>query len=67
MTTIASKTTSIYAKLFTHCQNQYKNIASIEKAYIVNGQVYAIDYLTTNGVVSIASNTAIAEKIISFI
>jgi hypothetical protein len=66
MNTIASKTTNLYAKLFIHCQKQYKNIASIDKAYILNGQVYAIDYLTTNGVVSIASNTAIAEKIISF-
>jgi hypothetical protein len=66
MTTFASKTTSLYTKLFTHCQKQYKNIAAIHKAYIINGQVYAIDYVNTNGINCISSNTAIAEKIISF-
>lgn len=61
-----SKNGQMYSKLFSHCQKQYKNIESILTAYIENGQVYAIDYISKDGVNHIASNTAIAENIINF-
>ena len=67
MTTQTKSTNGkFYAKLLTHCQKQYKNVDKINKAYVENGQVYAIDFLRTDGVQSIASNTAIADSIIIF-
>ncbi len=56
----------MYSRLFDHCQKQYKNVKEIQKAYIQNNQVYAIDYLTTCGIISIASGTYDADKVIVF-
>jgi hypothetical protein len=61
-----STSSKLHEKLKAHCQSQYGNISQIRAAYIQGGQVYAIDYLTTSGVESIASNTAIADKVINF-
>jgi hypothetical protein len=55
-----------YNNLLSHCSKQYKHIALISKAYVINGQVYAIDYSDATGMEHIASNTAIAERIITF-
>lgn len=61
-----SKSSKMYNKLFAHCQKQYKNIQEIQKAYIQNNQVYAIEYLTTCGIISLASDTYDADKVIVF-
>jgi hypothetical protein len=61
-----SKSSKMYSRLFDHCQKQYKNVKEIQKAYIQNNQVYAIDYLTTCGIISIASGTYDADKVIVF-
>lgn len=67
MTTQTKSTNGkFYANLLNHCQKQYKNVDKINRAYVENGQVYAIDYLRTDGVQSIASNTAIADSVIIF-
>jgi hypothetical protein len=56
--------TIFYNNLLAHCLKQYKDINKITKAYIINNQVYAIDYISTNGINSIASNTFDAEVVI---
>jgi hypothetical protein len=61
-----SKNGKAYNALLSHCNKQYKNVAEITKAYIISGQVYAIDYISTIGEQQIASNTAIAESVITF-
>jgi hypothetical protein len=61
-----SKNGKAYNALLSHCNKQYKNVAEITKAYIISGQVYAIDYISTIGKQQIASNTAIAESVITF-
>jgi hypothetical protein len=61
-----AKNSKTYNALVAHCNKQYKNVAEITKAYIVDGQVYAIDYISTSGNQQIASNTAIAESVITF-
>ena len=57
-----------YNALFAHCSKQYKNIATIKTAYIVNNQVYAIDYIDHKGIMSISNGIAnvISDKIINF-
>lgn len=57
-----------YNALFAHCSKQYKNIAIIKTAYIVNKQVYAIDYIDHKGIMSISNGVAnvISDKIINF-
>lgn len=66
MTLYASKNSSLYNRLFDHCQHEYKDVDVIKKAYVKGEQIYAIDYYTTNGVNSIAENTANADKTIIF-
>ena len=61
-----AKNSKTYNALVAHCNKQYKNVAEITKAYIIDGKVYAIDYISTSGNQSIASNTAIAESVITF-
>lgn len=61
-----SKSSKMYNRLFHHCQKQYKNVKEIEKAYIQNNQVYAIEYLTTCGIISLASDPCDADKVIVF-
>jgi hypothetical protein len=61
------RSSKFYQKLITHCNKQYKNISVIERAYLINNKVYAVDYICTNNIVHIASNTAICEKTINFI
>lgn len=60
---IKSKT---YTRLFNHANKQYKNIGVIEKAFLVENKIYAIDYISIDGLSCIACNTAIADKVISF-
>lgn len=61
-----SKSSKMYNRLFDHCQKQYKNVQEIQKAYVQNNQVYAIEYLTTCGIISIPSCTYDADKVITF-
>lgn len=61
-----SKSSKMYNRLFDHCQKQYKNVQEIQKAYIQNNQVYAIEYLTTCGIISIPSGTYDADKVVVF-
>ena len=63
---IYSKNSATYQRLFEHCQKQYKNISTIKKAYIENNQVFGIDYITKNGLNSIACDTFKADKVIYF-
>jgi hypothetical protein len=56
----------MYTRLFNHCQNQYKNIREIKKAYIKKNQVFGIEYIATSGVCSIPYNTYDADKVIIF-
>jgi hypothetical protein len=65
-TASVSKASKMYNNLFNHCQKQYKNIADIQKAYIRNNQVYAIEYFTTAGVLSIPSCTHDSDKVVTF-
>lgn len=60
------KMSKFYNNLLAHCNKQYKNVAQINKAYIVNGQVFGIDYISTDGLECLSSNTAIAESVITF-
>jgi hypothetical protein len=62
----SSKSSKMYNRLFNHCQKQFKNVKEIQKAYIQNNQVYAIQYLTTCGIISIPSGTCDADKVIVF-
>lgn len=62
-----SKSSKMYNLLFDHCQKQYKNVQEIQKAYIQNNQVYAIEYLTTCGIISIPSGTYDTDKVVVFI
>lgn len=57
-----------YNALLEHCSKQYKNIGTIKTAYIVNNQVYAIDYIDHKGIMSIPNGIAnvISDKIINF-
>jgi hypothetical protein len=67
MTTKTSpKNGKLYNGLLAHCQKQYCNISEITTAYIMDGKIYTIDYVSTSGVYCLASNTAIAEKSIDF-
>ena len=61
-----SNSSKMYNRLFNHCQKQYKNVKEIQKAYIINNQVFAIQYLTTCNIVSIPSNTHDADKVVIF-
>lgn len=61
-----AKNGKTYNALAAHCNKQYKNVAEITKAYIIGGQVYAIDYISTSGLQCLSSNTAIAESVITF-
>ena len=61
-----SKSSKMYNRLFKHCQKQFKNVKDIQKAYIQNNQVYAIEYLTTCGIISIPSGIYDADKVIIF-
>ena len=65
-TTVLSKNSKNYTALFNHANKQYKNIDTILVAYIVEGQVYAIDYINTDGITSLAQNTCEASQIIKF-
>lgn len=65
-TATLSKTSKMYTRLFDHCQKQYKNIKEIQKAYIQNGQVFGIEYITTCGILSIPSGTYDADKVVTF-
>jgi hypothetical protein len=56
----------IYNKIVTHFNKQYANVASIQRIYINNGQVFAADFTTKDGIVSIASGSMGADKIIDF-
>lgn len=56
----------LYKNLFNHCQKQYKDIATITKAYLQNKQVFAIEYIKTNGVKSLASNILDCDTVINF-
>ena len=55
-----------YNSLFNHCQKQYKNIATITKAYVINKQVVAIEFITVAGVKSLPSNIIDCETVIYF-
>ncbi len=67
MTTQTVKTSSkMYSKLFAHCQKQYKNIGTIQSAYIKDGKVFGIDYISASGLVSVASNTFDCDTIVNF-
>lgn len=60
---INSKT---YKALFDHCQKQYKNIQTIERAYLIGKQVFGIDYMSTSGINQICTETFKADSIINF-
>jgi hypothetical protein len=62
----ATKTSLFYKDVFAQCQRIYKNIASIEKAYIKKGEIFAINYTTTTGEIILAPNTEGKEKIVNF-
>ena len=57
-----------YNALLAHCSKQYKNIATIQTAYIVNKQVWSIDYIDHKGILNITRNihNVISDKIIYF-
>ena len=65
MTTKQTTTESnFYKNLLADSSNQFKDIQKITKAYIINKQVYAIDYLRTDGINSFAANTFDADVVI---
>jgi hypothetical protein len=67
MNTATQKTNGkLYQSLLAHCQKQYKDIQVIEKAYMLNGQVFGIDYTSTSGQTKIACATYKADKVIYF-
>ena len=65
-TTSKTKNGKFYNELLDHCNKQYKNIGEIRKAYTIGGQVFGIDYISTNGLECLATNTATAESVIVF-
>ena len=66
MTKHVSKKSKFYRNLLTHCKKQYRNVAEIHTAYVVDGQVANIDYTDTAGGNNIASLTAYADYSIQF-
>jgi hypothetical protein len=55
---------TFYKNLLAHSSKQFKDIQKITKAYIINKQVYAIDYLRKDGINSFASNTFDADIVV---
>ena len=55
---------NFYKNLLAHALKQFNDIEKITKAYIINKQVYAIDYLRKDGINSFAANTFDAEIVI---
>jgi len=56
----------LYNRLLEHSLKQYKDLKEIQTAYIVENKVFGIDYISTNGIYCICSNTYKAQIIVNF-